>query len=58
MMEYLAAWMISVGYIATISGIVFGIFKIISYIKQKKNPIKVYIRKVVYDYLRELQNEE
>jgi len=58
MMEYLATWMISVGYIATISGIVFGIFKIISYIKQKKNPIKVYIRKVVYDYLMELQNEE
>jgi len=58
MMEYLATWMISVGYIATISGIVFGIFKIISYIKQKKNPIKVYIRKVVYDYLKELQNEE
>lgn len=57
-MEYLATWMISVGYIATISGIVFGIFKIISYIKQKKNPIKVYIRKVVYDYLMELQNEE
>lgn len=57
-MEYLATWMISVGYIATISGIVFGLFKIISYIKQKKNPIKVYIRKVVYDYLKELQNEE
>lgn len=57
-MEYLATWMISVGYIATISGIVFGLFKIISYIKQKKNPIKGYIRKVVYDYLKELQNEE
>ena len=56
-MEYLATWMISVGYIATISGIVFGLFKIISYIKQKKNPIKGYIRKVVYDYLKELQNE-
>lgn len=57
-MEYLATWMISVGYIATISGIVFGLFKIISYIKQKKNPIKVYIRKVVYDYLKELQNDK
>jgi len=57
MMEYLATWMISVGYIATISGIVFGLFKIISYIKQKKNPIKAYIRKVVYDYLKELQND-
>lgn len=56
-MEYLATWMISVGYIATISGIVFGLFKIISYIKQKKNPIKAYIRKVVYDYLKELQND-
>lgn len=58
MMEYLATWMISVGYIATISGIVFGLFKIISYIKQKKNPIKVYIRKVVYEYLQELSKDD
>lgn len=57
MIEILTTLMISIGYISTISLIVFGIFKIISYIKQKKNPIKVYIQKVVYDYLKELQND-
>lgn len=57
-MEYLASCMISIGYITTISAIVFGLFKIISYIKQKKNPIKVYVRKVVYDYLEELSKDE
>ena len=58
MKSLLLTLMASIGILATFSGIVFGIFKIISYIKQKKNPIKVYIRKVVYDYLKELQNEE
>jgi len=58
MKSLLLTLMASIGILATFSGIVFGIFKIISYIKQKKNPIKVYIRKVVYDYLMELQNEE
>ena len=55
MKSLLLTLMASIGILATFSGIVFGIFKIISYIKQKKNPIKVYIRKVVYEYLEELQ---
>ena len=57
MKSLLLTLMASIGILATFSGIVFGIFKIISYIKQKKNPIKVYIRKVVYEYLEELQND-
>ena len=49
--------MSSIGILTTFSAIGFGLYKSFSYIKQKKNPVKVYIQKVVYEYLKELQND-
>lgn len=47
----------SVGTLTLFGGLGFGFYKLFSYIRQKKNPVKVYIRKVVLDYLQELKND-
>jgi len=57
MMSLVMIVMSSIGILTTFSAIGFGLYKSFSYIKQKKNPVKVYIRSVVYEYLKELQND-
>jgi len=57
MMSSLVLILSSVGTLTLFGGLGFGFYKLFSYIRQKKNPVKVYIRKVVLDYLQELKND-
>lgn len=47
-----------VGLLTIISVTLFGSYKFISYIRNRKNPLKEYIRKIVLEYLKELSNDE
>lgn len=47
-----------VGLLTIISVTLFGSYKFISYIRNRKNPLKEYIRKIVLEYLKELSDDE
>jgi len=51
----------TIGVVATIGLLGFGLFKLFSYIKNRivwRNPIKRYLQKIVLDYLRELSKDD
>ena len=52
-------WILSsVGVITLLSGLGFGFYKLFSYIRQKHNPVKVYVRKIVLEYLQEIAKDD
>jgi len=54
MIEYALAL---VGLLTTFYFVGFGGYKLFTYIRGKKNPVKEYIRREVMEYLKELQND-
>ena len=54
MIEYALAL---VGLLTTFYLVGFGGYKLFTYIRSKKNPVKEFIRREVMSYLKELQND-
>ena len=47
-----------IGLLTIIFGVSLGIYEIVLYIRQRKNPVKEYIRRIVYQYLEELSKDD